>query len=938
LRNRLLYPLLAWSLVTCGRDRSAALPSEPAVASPDISAAAVAAGPVVLVGAGNIARCDRTADEATALLLDSIPGTVFAAGDNAWDKGRLLQYQTCYGPNWGRHKARTRPTPGDRDYKTSGASGYFSYFGAAAGDPTTGYYSYDLGAWHVVVLNSELSLAAGSTQELWLRSDLAANPRLCTAAYFHKPLFSSKTGPNTSLHAAWEALYAAGVELVVNAHYGFYERFAPQTPAGTADAAFGIREFIAGTGGAEVTAFGTVSPNSEVRNSGTAGVLRLVLDTAAYTWEFVPVTGKTFRDSGTGNCHGPPPPPPPPPASVTLVGAGDIADCAKTQDELTAQLLDTIPGTVITLGDNAYPHGALADYTNCYAPTWGRHKARTKPIPGNHEYETPGASGYFSYFGAAAGDPAKGYYSYDLGDWHIVALNGYVAHAAGSTQEQWLRADLGASTKRCTLAYWHGPLFSSGSLTDTTMRPLWQALYDDGAEVVLAGHEHHYERFAPQTAAGAADPAYGIRQIVVGTGGSGLFGFGTVAPNSEVRNAATFGVLRVTLRPDGYDWKFIPIQGQTFTDQGSGTCHDAPTGGTNRAPTAAAGGPYSGTTGTPVVFDGSASFDPDGDPLSYAWTFGDGGTGSGVQPSHVYQAAGSYSATLRVTDSRGASSATVTAAVMIASPGQGAVTLVGAGNIARCDRTNDEATAAILDTIPGTVIVLGDNVYPAGTATNFGNCYDPSWGRHKARTRPVIGNREYDSSATAADYFSYFGAAAGDPGKGYYSFDAGAWHVVVLNSNNAFVPTGVGSAQETWLRSDLAATTKTCVIALFHHPRFYSTTSTSFSPTSSVKAFWDALYAAGAELIVNAHMRDYERFAPQDPAGAATPNGIREFVAGTGGEGFDAPHTLIIPNSEARISQVPGVLRLTLGDGTYAWQFIAAAGMSATDSGSGTCH
>src|SRR5205085_3402550 len=269
----------------------------------------------------------------------------------------------------------------------------------------------------------------------------------------------------------------------------------------------------------------------------------------------------------------------------------------------------------------------------------------------------------------------------------------------------------------------------------------------------------------------------------------------------------------------------------------------------------------------------------------------------------------------------------------------GAVTLVGAGNIARCDRTNDDATANLLDAIPGTVFALGDNSYPGGTANTFTNCYNPTWGRHKARTYPAPGNHEYDSSSTAAGYFGYFGAAAGDPTKGYYSYDLGAWHIVVLNGNSSFVATAAGSPQETWLKADLAATTKQCVLALWHNPRFYSTTSTSSSPTSSVKPFWDDLYAAHADLIINAHMRDYERFAPQTPAGAADPvNGIREIIVGTGGEGLDNANTLIIPNSEARISGVYGVLQLTLYDGSYAWQFVPVAGQTATDSGSASCH
>src|SRR5205809_381484 len=238
------------------------------------------AAPSVLVGAGNIAKCNATGDEQTANLLDNIPGTVFAAGDNDEDGGTITQYNTCYGPSWGRHKARTAPTPGDLDYRTSGAAGYFGYFGAAAGDPTKGYYSYDLGAWHIIVLNSgttTVSTAAGSPQELWLKADLAAHPARCTLAYWHHPLFSSKNKPNSTVLPLWNDLYAAGVELVINAHYGFDDRFAPQTPAGAADAARGIRELIVGTGGAEATTFGSVAPNSEVRISRTFGVLKLTL-------------------------------------------------------------------------------------------------------------------------------------------------------------------------------------------------------------------------------------------------------------------------------------------------------------------------------------------------------------------------------------------------------------------------------------------------------------------------------------------------------------------------------------------------------------------------------------------------------------------------------------------------------------------------------------
>src|SRR2546421_6539446 len=272
-------------------------------------------------------------------------------------------------------------------------------------------------------------------------------------------------------------------------------------------------------------------------------------------------------------------------------------------------------------------------------------------------------------------------------------------------------------------------------------------------------------------------------------------------------------------------------------------------------------------------------------------------------------------------------------------PPAATVTLVGAGNIARCDRTNDEATAALLDSIPGTVFALGDNAVPGGTLANYQNCYGPGWGRQLARTYPVPGHQDYMSSATADGYFGHFGAAAGDPTKGYYSHDLGAWHIVVLNSNSAYVATGAGSPQEQWLKADLAATTQHCLLALWHRPRFYSNTDTVFYATSAVKAFWDDLYAAGADLILNAHSRDYERFAPQTPDGAAdSVNGIREIIIGTGGEGLDQPNTNRIPTSLVNISQVYGVRRLTLADGSYSWRFVPVAGQTASDSGSAACH
>lgn len=273
------------------------------------------------------------------------------------------------------------------------------------------------------------------------------------------------------------------------------------------------------------------------------------------------------------------PPPPPPDAEHVLVGVGDIASSSsgdtKTAALVTAVLAKTPEATVYTTGDNAYPDGRASDYADYYDPTWGVFKNRTRPSPGNHDYNSNGARGYYEYFGDLAGPAGQGYYSYDLGEWHIVSLNSERSMSAGSAQETWLLKDLAASSKPCTLAYWHRPLFTSGSNHGpySAVRPLYKALYDHGAEVVVTGHNHNYERFAPMTPGGERDDARGIRHFVAGMGGKSHYGFGDVAPNSEARNSNTYGVLKFVLRPTGYDWEFIPEEGKSYTDSGSGTCH-----------------------------------------------------------------------------------------------------------------------------------------------------------------------------------------------------------------------------------------------------------------------------------------------------------------------------------------------------------------------------
>jgi hypothetical protein len=263
---------------------------------------------------------------------------------------------------------------------------------------------------------------------------------------------------------------------------------------------------------------------------------------------------------------------PPPSLPATVLAAGDIGWCGLPGAEQTARILDRLPGSVLALGDLAYPHGTFADFARCYAPTWGRHRDRTRPTPGNHDYDTQNGAAYYAYFEERAGAAGEGYFSFTAGGWHIIALNSNIAMAPGSPQFAWLQQEL-SRPSRCTLAYWHHPLFSSGVNGDNPgTRPLWSLLQDAGAEVVLTAHDHVYERYLPQTAAGQIDPERGIRQFVVGTGGGQLTGVAARRPNSAVTHVG-HGVLKLVLSPDRYEWDFIPVEGASFSDVGSDVCH-----------------------------------------------------------------------------------------------------------------------------------------------------------------------------------------------------------------------------------------------------------------------------------------------------------------------------------------------------------------------------
>jgi acid phosphatase type 7 len=300
-------------------------------------------------------------------------------------------------------------------------------------------------------------------------------------------------------------------------------------------------------------------------------------------------------------------------ADPVVVAAGDIA-CDPITDggfnsgngtatacrmKATAALLAGATA-VLPLGDTQYQDGTFAKYGQSYTPSWGTASIMsvTRPAVGNHEYLTSAAADYFRYFGTKAGDPTKGYYAFDLGSWHLIALNSEIARSATSTQVQWLRANLASNTKPCILAYWHQPRFSSGMHGDnTTYDAFWRALYDFRADVVLNGHDHDYERFELQNPNAGADPQ-GIREFVVGTGGSSTRAFATIRANSRERRTGTFGVLKLTLRPNSYDWQFVSVAGQTL-DSGMTACHSGPTA---VKPVACRAGYWVSTRGGPLRY------------------------------------------------------------------------------------------------------------------------------------------------------------------------------------------------------------------------------------------------------------------------------------------------------------------------------------------------
>ncbi|WP_246010200.1 metallophosphoesterase [Actinokineospora cianjurensis] len=446
-------------------------------------------------------------------------------------------------------------------------------------------------------------------------------------------------------------------------------------------------------------------------------------------------------------------------AEVVVVGAGDIcgSNCKQTADLVKA----ANPAAVFTTGDNAYENGALSDYRTYYEPAWGQFRSLIKPTPGNHEYQTSGAAGYWDYFNGAgnnngvAGERGKGYYSWDVGDWHFVALNSNISMSAGSAQEVWLRNDLKATGKPCTAAYFHHPLFTRGSHSPTTTaRPIWQALYDNKADLILNGHDHNYQRYAPQRPDGTADATNGIREVLVGTGGRAFYTFSRTMPNIEASNDNTYGILKLTLSATGYRGQFVPVAGRTFTDDFSGACKQkGTTGGFSLSAdpaTVAPGG--STTTKVTVSGTGSANLSLSGLPS---------GVTASIQPNPV-TAPGAATVTLNATanatpgtttvtvsGTAGGQTKTTTFALTVGSPSSDVYFddferdtgwTVGASDTATTgvwERGDPEATAENGDKQLGTTTSGSNSLVTGRLAGSGAGSYDVDGGRTSMRS-PAI--------------------------------------------------------------------------------------------------------------------------------------------------------------------------------------------------------
>ena len=872
----------------------------------------VASADPVFVGAGDIADCTRTQDEATAAVIGAVDGTVWTSGDNVYPTGMATYFNNCYEPSWGGAiKARTRPVPGNHDWDTDSGpenlDGYFGYFGANANAGGTSYYSYDIpdSNWHVVNLDSECQLVPGgvpagsgctaaSAQGQWLDADLAANSGENVIAIWHKPRYSSGVTNNQALQPFWDALYAAGVDILLVGHDHIYERFMPMKSGATlssppvADATFGIRQFTVGSGGAAAQSCpGTLLATSQACNN-SYGVMKLTLHDSTYDWVFLPVAGSTFTDSGTGTVHG---------APVTVPGAPTIGTA--TAGNASATVNWTAPASN---GGSAITGYVVTPYIGATAQS----------------ATTVGVVTSTSITGLTNGT------SYTF---RVAAIN-----SVGTGAQS---ADSNAVTPATVPG---APTIGTATAGNASATVNWTAPASNGGSAITGYVVTPYIGATAQSATTVG--------VVTSTSISGLsngtsYTFRVAAINSVGTGAQSANSNAVT-----------PV-----------APNSAPAAPTLNAPANA----ESGVSTSPALDVGVS--DPDANPLTVTYfgrPFASGnyvqiaqnsGVTSGTDDSASWSSLGAgqtFQWYVTVSDGTLTTTGPTWTFHTVASADP---VFVGSGDIASCAAgvIADTATGEMIREIDGTIFTTGDNVYPNGTAGEFAACYETTpWGDDsvQSRTRPVPGNHDWGTGNTENldGYFGYYGANANAPGPSYYSYDIpdSNWHVVNLDSECQLVPGGVpagsgcaaGSAQELWLEGDLAANSGENVIAIWHKPR-YSSGATDYQ---ALQPLWDDLYAAGVDILLDGHDHIYERTAPMksgatlsSPPVADPTFGIRQFTIGTGGEAHHGLGTPI-PTSEVSDDDTFGIFKLTLHDSTYDWVFLPIAGSTFTDSGTGTVH
>jgi PKD repeat protein len=654
-------------LITCSG------PTEPAITRLEVAdsptADATDAGEV-MIGAGDNGSCSSSSrDEQVANVIDSLVGVhpgavVFPVGDVVYDKGTAAEFQNCYQPSWGRHKARSRPAVGNHEYETPNAKGYFDYFNGVgvangpAGDRTKGYYSYDLGKWHIVVLNSNNSFVpstGGTAQDNWLKADLAATSQPCIMAYWHHARFaSSRTSPLPSppsyTKAFWNALYNAGADLVVVAHQHFYERFAPQDPNGNADPVNGIRQFVVGTGGRSVTPMTVIRQNSQVMNGSTFGVLKLTLRNGSYDWEFIPIAGRTFRDSGTGNCKGSPIPDPnePPTASFTHSCNGLTCDFHGTSSDpdgtIVSRLWEFGDGQTSTASPASHTYTAGGSYTVRLTVTDndGATGTTTQTVNVSAPNQPPTASFTHSCDGLACtftdGSTDNGSitaWSWNFGDGNSSnQQNPTHTYAAG-----------GSYTVQLTVTDNQGVTGTVSHAVDVT------APGPPPNQPPSAGFSHSCDVLACSFTDTSTDPN-GSGTI---TAWSWTFGDGSTSNQQNPSHTYTEGgtyTVELTVTDD----QGASNSKQRTVDLTAG----AP--GPNQPPSADF---TQDCTGLACDFTDRST--DDGTIEGWSWDFGDGTTSNQQNPSRTYTAGGSYSVRLTVTDDNGATNA-ITRTVTVSAP------------------------------------------------------------------------------------------------------------------------------------------------------------------------------------------------------------------------------------------------------------------------------